>query len=318
MKQSTQQEKAEGLTPKPLVIGHRGCAGLAPENTLAAFSKAIEIGVDAIELDVHLTIEKKPVVYHDYCLKPEITRTSEGIWINASKPIKDLTVAELKTYDVGRLKPGTRYAKRYPQQQPVDGSTIPTLHEVISLLQRKSEDTRLWIEIKTSPEKPDLSWKPEVVAEAIVGLLSEENFGTRAFILSFDWRALVHVQKIAPQILTIYLTGANRNLDNIKAGKPEPAPWTAGLEEDGFDSVPGVIKAAGGKNWGPQSEKLTSQQVKQAHQLGIRVFTWTPDVKSDIKRSIKMNVDGIITNRPDILIAVLDEYIASKASSGST
>jgi len=318
MTQSTPQEKAERLTPKLYVIGHRGAAGLAPENTLAAFNKAIEIGVDAIELDVHLTIEKKVVVYHDYCLKPEITRTSKGVWLNASKPIKDLTIAELKSYDVGRLKPGTRYAKRYPEQQPLDGSTIPTLHEVVSLLQRKSEDTKLWIEIKTSPEKPDLSWGPEVVAEAVVRLLREENFSTRAFILSFDWRALVHVQKIAPEIPTLYLSVTSRSLDNIKPGKPDSSPWMAGLEVDDFDSVPGAIKAAGGKYWGPKSEKLTSKHVQEAHQLGIRVFTWTPDVKSDMQRLIKMNVDGIITNRPDILLAVLGKSLASKGSTGST
>ena len=318
MTQSTAKEKAERLKPKLYVIGHRGCTGLAPENTLAAFNKAIEIGVDAIELDVHLTIEKKVVVYHDYCLKPEITRTAKGIWINASKPIKDLTIVELKTYDVGRLKPGTSYSKRYPKQQSVDGSRIPTLHEVISLLQHKSGNTKLWIEIKTSPEKPALSWGPEVVAEAVVRLLREENFSMRAFILSFDWRALVHVQKIAPKIATLYLSVPSRRPDNTKPGKPGSSPWTTGLDLDDFDSLPGAIKAAGGKYWGPQSKKLTSKLVQEAHQLGIRVFTWTPDVKSDMKRLIKMNVDGIITNRPDILIAVLGESAASKGSTGST
>ncbi|MBW2539837.1 MAG: glycerophosphodiester phosphodiesterase [Deltaproteobacteria bacterium] len=318
MSKNTPQVKAERLTQKLYVIGHRGAAGLAPENTLAAFNKAIEIGVDAIELDVHLTVEKKLVVYHDYCLKPEITRTSKGIWVNASKPIKDLTIAELKIYDVGRLKPGTSYSKRYPEQQSVDGSRIPTLHEVISLLQHKSGNTKLWIEIKTSPEKPDLSRGPEVVAEAVVRLLREENFSTRAFILSFDWRALVHVQKIAPKIPTLHLSVPSRRPDNIKPGKPGSSPWTTGLDLDDFDSVPGAVKAAGGKYWGPQSKKLTSKLVQEAHQLGIRVFTWTPDVKSDMKRLIKMNVDGIITNRPDILIAVLGESAASKGSTGST
>lgn len=318
MSKSTPQIKAERLTPKLYVIGHRGCAGLAPENTLAAFNQAIEIGVDAIELDVQLTVERKLVVYHDDCLKPEITRTSKGVWVNESKPIKDLTIAELKTYDVGRLKPGTRYSKRYPEQQSVDGLRIPTLHEVISLLQHKSGHTKLWIEIKTSPEKPALSRGPEVVAEVIVRLLREENFSTRAFILSFDWRALGHVQKIAPKIPTLYLSVPSRRPDNIKPGKPGSSPWTTGLDLDDFDSLPGAIKAAGGKYWGPESKKLTSKLVQEAHQLGIRVFTWTPDVKSDMKRLIKMNVDGIITNRPDILIAVLGESAASKGSTGST
>jgi len=142
---------------KYYVIGHRGAAGLAPENTLAAFKKACEIGVNAIELDVFLTADAKIVVHHDYALKPEITRTPDGAWLHRPGPlIKELTLAKLKTYDVGRLKPDTRYSRRYPDQQPVDGERIPTLDEVISLLKGKCDGaTQFWVEIKTNPEKPD-------------------------------------------------------------------------------------------------------------------------------------------------------------------
>ena len=118
------------------VIGHRGAAGLAPENTLAAFKKACELGVDAVELDVLLTADSKIAVHHDYFLKSDTTRTPDGKWLPHSGPaINTITLDKLKTYDVGRLKPGTRYARRYPEQQPVDGERIPTLEEVISLLQ---------------------------------------------------------------------------------------------------------------------------------------------------------------------------------------
>ncbi len=116
------------------IIGHRGAAGLAPENTLAAFKKACEIGVDAIELDVLLTADDNIVVHHDYTLNPEMTRTPDGEWLDHPGPaIKESTLAKLKAYDVGRLKPGTRYSRRYTEQQPVDGERIPTLGEVISL-----------------------------------------------------------------------------------------------------------------------------------------------------------------------------------------
>ena len=109
------------------IIGHRGAAGLAPENTLSAFKRACEIGVDAIELDALLTADGKIVVHHDYTLKPESTRTPDGKWLNRPGPlIKELTLANLKTYDVGRLKPNTGYSHRYPEQQPVDGERIPT------------------------------------------------------------------------------------------------------------------------------------------------------------------------------------------------
>jgi glycerophosphoryl diester phosphodiesterase len=238
----------QGPPNRVYVIGHRGAAGLAPENTLAAFRKALEIGVDAVELDVLLTADGALVVHHDFWLKPEITRIPKGTWLQGkSGPvIKNLTLAELKTYDVGRLQPHTLYASRYPDQQPADGERIPTLREVISLMKSGNDaKTQLWIEIKTSPESPEMTPSPEVVADAVLKTLKEEDVSSRTSILSFDWRSLVHVQKVAPQIPTVYVSLVSNNLDNIKPGKPGPSPWTAGIDVDDFDgSIPRAVKAA--------------------------------------------------------------------------
>ena len=290
------------------IIGHRGAAGLAPENTLPAFKRACEIEVDAIELDVLLTADGKIVVHHDYSLKPEITRTPNGEWLSRPGPlIKELTLANLKTYDVGRLKPGTRYSRRYPEQQPVDGERIPTLGEVISLLKAKCDPaTQLWVEIKTNPEKPDLTPAPEIVADAVVQLLRLQNFTGRVRILSFDWRALAHIQKLTPEIPTVYLSLEGRSLNNIKAGQPGASPWMAGHDIDDFSgSIPQAVQAAGGRNWAPYYKHLTLGLLNEAHELGIQVFVWTPDKPSDMARLIEMGVDGIITNRPDILKSVV-------------
>ena len=290
------------------IIGHRGAAGLAPENTLAAFQRACEIGVAAVELDVLLTADNNIVVHHDYTLKSEITRTPDGEWLNRPGPlIKELTLANLKTYDVGRLKPGTRYLRRYPEQQPFDGERIPTLGEVISLLKSKCDPaTQLWIEIKTNPEKPDLTPAPETVAAAVVQILRMQNFTGQANILSFDWRALVHIQKLAPEISTVYLSLEGRSLNNIKAGQPGASPWMAGHDIDDFSgSIPQAVQAAGGRNWAPYYKHLTLGLLNEAHGLGIQVFVWTPDKRSDMLRLMEMGVDGIITNRPDILKSVV-------------
>jgi len=292
------------------IIGHRGAAGLAPENTLSAFKKACEIGVDAVELDVLLTADDKIVVHHDYNLNPEIARTADGEWVSGPGPvIRDLTLANLKTYDVGRLKPGTRYSRRYPEQQPVDGEHIPTLGAVISLLKAKCDPaTQLWAEIKTNPEKPDFTPAPETVADAVVQLLHLQKFAERVRILSFDWRTLVHIQKLAPEIPTVYLSLEGKSLNNIKAGRPGASPWMAGLDIDGFNgSIPQAVKAAGGRCWAPYYKHLTNDLLNEAHALGIKVFVWTPDKRSDMVRLIEMGVDGIITNRPDILKSVVSE-----------
>ena len=292
------------------IIGHRGAAGLVPENTLSAFKKACEIGVEAVELDVLLTADGEIVVHHDYTLKPEMTRTSGGEWLNSPGPaIKELTLAELKTYDVGRLKPGAGYSRRYPEQQPVDGERIPTLGEVISLLKGKCDSaTQLWIEIKTNPEEPDLTPAPATVADAVVQLLRLQNLTGRVRILSFDWQSLVHIQKLAPEVPTVYLSIEGKRLNNIKAGQPGASPWMAGLDIDDFSgSIPQAVQAAGGRNWAPYHKHLTQGLLNEAHALGIQVFVWTPDKRSDMVRLMEMGVDGIITNRPDILRSIVSE-----------
>ena len=292
------------------IIGHRGAAGLRPENTLSAFQRACEIGVDAIELDVLLTADKNIIVHHDYALKPEIARTPRGEWLEHPGPtIKQLTLAELKTYDVGRLKAGTRYSRRYPEQQPLDGERIPTLGEVISLLEATCDPTtQLWVEIKTNPEEPDFTPAPETVANAVVQLLNKRNFTGRVRILSFDWRSLVQVQKIAPHLATVYLSLEGRSLNNIKPGQPGASPWMAGLDIDDFSgSIPQAVKAAGGRYWAPYYKHLTRVLLNDAHELGIQVFVWTPDKRGEMVRLIEMGVDGIITNRPDILRSLVGE-----------
>jgi glycerophosphoryl diester phosphodiesterase len=292
------------------IIGHRGAAGLAPENTLSAFKRACEIGVAAVELDVLLTADGEIVVHHDYTLKPEMTRTPDGEWLNRPGPtIKELTLTELKAYDVGRLKAGTRYSRRYPAQQPVDGERIPTLGEAIILLKAECDPaTQLWVEIKTNPEKPDLSPAPETVAAAVVRLLRMQNFTGRVRILSFDWRALVHIQKLAPEIPTVYLSLEGKRMNNIKAGQLGASPWMAGLDIDDFSgSIPQAVKAVGGRYWAPYYKHLTYDLLNEAHELGIQVYVWTLDKHSDLVRIIEMGVDGIITNRPDILRSIVSE-----------
>ena len=300
----------EQPTRKIDIIGHRGAAGLMPENTLSAFQRACEIGVDAIELDVLLTADNNIIVHHDYALKPEIARTPRGDWLDRpGLTIKKLTLAKLKTYDIGRLKPGTRYSRRYPEQQPVDGERIPTLGEVISSVEATCDPaTQLWIEIKTNPEKPDFTPAPETVANAVVQLLNKRNFSERVRILSFDWRSLAQVQKIAPNIATVYLSLEGVSLNNIKPGQPGTSPWMAGLDIDDFSgSIPQAVKAAGGRYWAPFYKHLTRVLLNDAHELGIQVFVWTPDKRSEMIRLIEMGVDGIITNRPDVLRSIVSE-----------
>jgi len=309
MAQAPNAAGAAQLPEKPLVVGHRGAAGLLPENTLAAFKRGCEIGVDAIELDVLFSADGVLMVHHDYKLNPAIARSADGRWIpSGSQPaIKDLTLAQLKTYDIGRLQPNTPYAAGFPEQTPMDGQRIPTFKEVIDLFKKScGPSTRLFVEIKTSPEEPNMTPPPELVSDSVIKMLRAEGIAERTWIPSFDWRNLVHIQKIAPEVTPVYLTVDLPKLTNLKPNQPGASPWLAGIDIDDFNgSAPQAVKAAGGRVWSPYIKNLTPESLAEARKLGLKVSVWTPDNPEDMKKMIEMKVDAITTNRPDLLKKLL-------------
>jgi glycerophosphoryl diester phosphodiesterase len=299
------------ISEKPMIVGHRGGAGLMPENTLASFKRGCELGIDAIELDVLVSADGQMVVHHDYKLNPAIARSADGVWVSpGTQPaIKDLTLAQLKSYDIGRLQPKAPYAAQYPEQTAVDGERIPTFKEVIDLFKKScNPSTRLFVEIKTSPEEPELALPPEVISDRIVKMVRDEGIAARTWIISFDWRNLAHIRKIAPEITTGYLTIDTPRTSNLKPNQPGASPWLAGIDIDAFNgSAPRAVKAAGGRIWSPYFKNLTPESLSEARQLGLMVSVWTPDNPDDLRKMIEMKVDAITTNRPDVLKKMLED-----------
>src|SRR5882757_5100669 len=120
---------------QPWNIAHRGGAQLMPENTLAAFSDAMARGCDGAELDVQLTRDGVVVVHHDFRLKAGLAR-KDDVWLTQPGPrIKDLSLAQLRQFDVGTAQPGGGYALTHPLLKPVNAS-VPTLEEVAALAGR--------------------------------------------------------------------------------------------------------------------------------------------------------------------------------------
>src|SRR6188768_2282328 len=112
--------------------GHRGTRGHAPENTLPSFALAIEMGADTLEMDVGVTRDGVVVIHHDRRLNPDVAR-KDGRWVQAPAPlIHDLNFSELQKYDVGRIRPDSEYATRFPHQKPIDGTTIPRLADLFA------------------------------------------------------------------------------------------------------------------------------------------------------------------------------------------
>jgi glycerophosphoryl diester phosphodiesterase len=289
--------------------GHRGARGLAPENTLPAFAAALSLGVSTLELDTAITKDGVVVVSHDARLNPDITRGTDGRWLNPpTRAVRELTLDDVGHYDVGRIKPGSEYGRLFPDQKRLDGVRMPTLAQVFQLARSAgNSEVRFNIEIKTSPEKPADTLAPEAFAKALLATIEHEGMGSRVIIQSFDWRALKAVQALAPKIPTSYLSAQQRFLDNIAAGKAEGSNWTAGIQFGEHGSIPKMVKAAGGAVWSPYHMELSAELVKEAHALGLKVIPWTLNQTEDMARLIDWGVDGLITDRPDFLRDVMAE-----------
>jgi glycerophosphoryl diester phosphodiesterase len=287
--------------------GHRGARGLAPENTLVAFAKALTIGVTTLELDVVMTRDDVLVISHDTALNPDITRGPDGRFLAARGPaIRQLTFDELQRYDVGRLDPARPYAAQHPQQRSADGARIPRLIDLFALIRKAGNNmVRVSIETKITPLRPDDTPAPEPFAQALVGAIRAAGLEHRASIQSFDWRTLQVVQREAPEIETVYLTAQRQWLDNIGAARSEPSAWTAGIAWRDHGSVPKMIRAAGGKTWSSYYGDLDADIVREAHALGLQVLAWTVNAPQDMEHMIDLGVDGLITDRPDVAREVM-------------
>ncbi|MBI5276792.1 MAG: glycerophosphodiester phosphodiesterase [Burkholderiales bacterium] len=274
--------------------GHRGARGLLPENTLPAFERALQLGVSTLELDIGVTADGVVVVSHDPYLNPNFTRDANGQWLAGPRGplVRSLTAAQLQTYDVGRLQPGTAYANTFSQQQPRDGTRIPTLAQVFELVEaRGASQVRFNIETKLSPAQPDDTVAPEAMVQALLKVVRDAGMANRVSVQSFDWRTLKIAKALEPAIPTVCLNNANSVRD---------PKWTAGLNLAGHgDSVPRLVKAAGCSTWSPNAATLDEAKVREALALGLQVVPYTVNEPADMDRLAGWGVTGLITDYPD-------------------
>jgi len=263
------------------IQGHRGARGHLPENTLPAFALALEFGVDTLELDVGVTRDGIVVVHHDRRLNPDTARGPDGKWVQAPAPtIHSLSFLELEHYDIGRIRPGSEYAKRFPHQKPLDGTRIPALADLFA---HAGPTVRFNIETKISPDHPDETLPPEPFARALIAEILKAGAARRATIQSFDYRTLKVVEREAPEIETVYLT-------------------------DEKNSVPAKVRAAGAKIWSPDFRVLTPEVLAAARAAKLRIVAWTVNEPADIARMIEAGIDGLISDYPDRVIEQMKKH----------
>ena len=255
--------------PHILVHGHRGARAMRPENTIPAFEYAIEAGVDFLEMDVAVTKDNVLVISHDPHINREIC---QGPHVGIA--IRELTLAELHEYDCGTLK-----NPHFPKQQPVPGTRIPTLDEVLSLASKSA--VQFNIETKSFPDHPELTPPPDIFAMLMLEVIRKHNLESRCIIQSFDFRTLRAMKTLAP----------NMRLAALWEGKPRP------FVDIAKEAYAGIIS--------PYFPLATPQQVEAAHAAKLEVVPWTADRPEDWQKLIDAGVDAIITDDPAALIAYL-------------
>lgn len=312
---------------RPWNIAHRGGGGLVPENTLAAFRDAVARGCDGAELDVQLSRDGEVVVFHDYRLKPEICRDAGGAWIKRPTPlIKDLTLAELRRYDVGRADPVSDYARRHSNVTPHDGEQIPTLDEVIAVVKGAAKPFTLFVELKTSFSEREVSANPEALAEATLAVLKRQDYLSQTILVGFDWPGLLHAKRIAPGVACWFTTMAQSwFLDRPVPPVDDPpnaaslvvlrhwadtgtSPWAGGYDAVHYDgSILKAMAAAGADGWFPYHRDATDAAVAEARALDLKVGAWTVDEPDDMRALAARGLDALCTDRPDVLGEVVHQ-----------
>jgi glycerophosphoryl diester phosphodiesterase len=192
------------------LIGHRGARGLMPENTIEGFEFTLDLGVTALEFDVLVSKDNVPVITHDYQLSASLTRDYNGKWIGENSPkISELTLAQLKQFDVGGLDSRSIYGANYPEQEFLSGIRIPKLSELLDLAcLPKGQNLYLLMEIKS-----DGSLKVTKVISQILDEIRERKLSNRTVLHSFDWELLKECHRLAPEIPRSFLSQLPENYD---------------------------------------------------------------------------------------------------------
>lgn len=260
-----------GISPL-LIIGHRGASAIAPENTLAAFERALADGADGIEFDVRLARDRVPVIIHDATLK----RTG----------LREDFVAQLSSSELGQVDAGTWFNLRFPAAAlpAYANERIPTLAQVFEMM--KARAAVLYVEMKCDEAES------RQLAAAVVQLVLAHAFTNRVVIESFTLEALAEVKRIAPEIRTAAL---------FEPKLSRPLPSARKIIEQAVRYKVDEIAL--------HRSLATRRVVEAARRLGMKAVVWTVDSPAWLKRGRERGIHAVITNKPAQMRARLDHLI---------
>ncbi len=297
---------------------HRGGIGLTVESTLPAFAAALRTGVSTLELDLQITRDGREVITHDRRIDPRKCADTAPVvpgdpqFPYAGKYVKDLTFDQVRTLDCG-----SQAHPSHPGQVTAPGAKMPTLAELFALVKaHRASQVEFNIETKVEAGAPEQTAPREQFVEVALREIRAAGMERRVSIQSFDWGALRLVQQQAPEIPTVALT----NKDFLQVGQPGASPWLGGIDADdfggdlvqaasslGFDAISPVHGSPqnGTVTDGNYVPYVTADMVQRAHAAGMRVIPWTVNDEATMSRLIDLGIDGLITDYPDRLRAVL-------------
>ncbi|GGF12730.1 glycerophosphodiester phosphodiesterase family protein [Hymenobacter cavernae] len=266
------------------VQGHRGCRGLMPENTIPAMRKAQDLGVTTLEMDIAISQDKQPLLSHDPFLNADFVYRPDGSAIPKAEEknyrIYGMPYREVRRYDVG-----SHGNPKFPRQQKLK-TYKPLLAEVIDSAEAYARRKHLAlprynIETKVSPEGDNqFHPAPEEFVQLLMPVLVTKKVLDRVTIQSFDPRTLEVVHRLYPAVQTALLVENIKGLEyNLKRLTFKPSIYS------------------------PAYKLVTPDLVQSCHQQGVKVIPWTVNSAAEINKLIEQQVDGVITDYPDLLSA---------------
>ncbi len=288
--------------------GHRGARGLHPENTLPAFEAALDLGVTTLEFDLHFTQDGEVVVWHDPIIEKEKCRlladTDLADMPDPRNPLRRIFISQqplavVQAYQCDQNPDNGRFPQQTALSMPLAGTDyrIVTLNELFDFVEKYAQSDLKTAEqranarqIQFNMETKRSSDNPEYIDDgftggeagpfelAILEIVQARGLTERVIIQSFDHRSLRTIRDIDLDIrLAALTTGGEAKLKVYAAYK--------------FDI------------WSPNQRYVTAELVAEAHEEGLVVIPWTVNEPEDMQRLIEWQVDGLISDRPDLLLA---------------
>jgi glycerophosphoryl diester phosphodiesterase len=259
------------------IQGHRGCRGLYPENSLPAFKKAIELGVNTLEIDVAITKDNEVVISHEPFMSRTICHNPLGTEIPRSMDMKynlyQMTHQEIKQFDCG-----SKAHPSFPNQVKLK-TYKPLLTELFALVKLMSSTVRINIEIKSKPDYYGIyTPHPKVYVQIILKEINEHNMFSNVNLQSFDLAILEEIKKQAPKMKVALLIDEDEVIE-VKLSQ--------------LSYRPEIIS--------PYYKLLNNAMIKEYQSKGFLIIPWTVNTKKDMLQMLQWKVDGIITDYPDQL-----------------